>query len=374
MKYILLAVAGLSPRVITETLFALHESGRKIDEIHVITTRDGKENIFSHLLGGPGGHFYRYLEDYGLEKRSVRFDHDDVHVIKDPYGNELVDILTAEDNERLLALCLELTFELTSDKDTSIFFSVAGGRKTMSSCLTLAAQLYGRPCDRIYHVLVSPEFESSRDFFYPSKPSRRIELKDRQGTPYYKDTKFARITLVPVPFVSVRDRLSSAQLKDPKDPGTLMLSLIKDQIPCLTINVPDRKISYKTLEMDVTPSQAALYAFFTMVKKDCPKESNACINCHDCFLEISDIEKKSQDISKLYRATGSTRPMEEMSSTGIAGLTRENFRSLRSKINKAILDTFGPDAARQIEISATGTRPDTSYGIRMDKTKIKMVI
>ena len=29
--------------------------------------------------------------------------------------------------------------------------------------------LYGRPQDRIYHVLVSPEFESSGVFFYPPR-------------------------------------------------------------------------------------------------------------------------------------------------------------------------------------------------------------
>ena len=43
MKNILLAVTGLSPQVITETLYALHQINRRVDAIHVITTRDGKE-------------------------------------------------------------------------------------------------------------------------------------------------------------------------------------------------------------------------------------------------------------------------------------------------------------------------------------------
>ena len=50
MKNILLAVTGLSPQVITETLYALHQSGRYVDAIHVITTLDGKKKIFEEAV------------------------------------------------------------------------------------------------------------------------------------------------------------------------------------------------------------------------------------------------------------------------------------------------------------------------------------
>ena len=62
MKNILLAVTGLNPQVITETLYALHQNNRYVDAIHVITTRDGKEKIYAELLGERDGHYYRYLE------------------------------------------------------------------------------------------------------------------------------------------------------------------------------------------------------------------------------------------------------------------------------------------------------------------------
>ena len=45
MKNILLAVTGLSPQVITETLYAMHQNNRHIDAIHVVTTRAGKEKF-----------------------------------------------------------------------------------------------------------------------------------------------------------------------------------------------------------------------------------------------------------------------------------------------------------------------------------------
>ena len=181
MKNILLAVTGLSPQVITETLFALHQSKKKVDAVHVITTRDGKEMIYATLLSGKKGRYYQYLDEYGINPSSIDFSHRNIHVISDEHGIEIPDIVSELDNERFLKKCLELSFSFTSSLDTAVFFSVAGGRKTMSACLSLAVQIYGRPQDRLYHVLVSPEFESSRDSYYPPKKSKPIELRDHQG-------------------------------------------------------------------------------------------------------------------------------------------------------------------------------------------------
>lgn len=374
MKNILLAVTGLSPQVITETLYALHQRNQPVDEIHIISTRSGKERIYAELIGGIQGHFYRYLKEYEFGKNTIQFGHDHVHVVMDEHGNELADILTAYDNERLLSKCLDLSFQFTARKDTSVFFSVAGGRKTMSSCLTLAAQLYGRPQDRLYHVLVSPEFESNRDFFYPPKKSRQIELHDNQGQPYFKETKFAQISLINIPFVSIREQLTPDYLKEPKDPGTLMLSLIKEEEPSLTVNLISGKITFKTVELDMMPSHMALYAFFAMQKKQCPEETENCSNCMDCFMDIVTILDNQEQISTLYKKLCGTRPIEEMSNSGIIGLNAENYRSLRSKINKSISGAFGPYAAKELEIAAVGSRPDTRYGILMDKARLEIVI
>lgn len=71
MKNILLAVTGLSPQVITETLYVLHQNNRHVDAIHVITTRDGKEKVYSDLLGGKKGHYFRYLEEYNIDPADI---------------------------------------------------------------------------------------------------------------------------------------------------------------------------------------------------------------------------------------------------------------------------------------------------------------
>jgi len=373
MKHILLAVTGLSPQVITETLFALHQGNQGVDSIHVITTRDGKELLFAHLIAGKSGHYYRYLEEYGIEASSIDFGPQNIHTVTDHHGLEIPDITSEYDNEQLLRLCLDLAFRFTGQRDTAVFFSVAGGRKTMSSCLTLAAQVYGRPQDRLYHVLVSPEFESNRDFYYPPKESRVIELKDKDGESFFKETKYAQVNLISMPFISIRDRLSEDLLKEPTDPATLILSLIKEDEYRLTVNLLEGKVVYKALELDLMPARLALYAFFALRKKNCTKEVNTCGTCTECFLDIQAIYAKQDEITDLYRKLAGTRSLDEMSGYGITGLDMDNFNIYKSRIKSDLMRGFGPYGLKDLEISSVGTRPNTRYGIKMDKGKIEIV-
>jgi CRISPR-associated protein Csx14 len=356
MKNILLAVTGLSPQVITETLYALHQSSRHVDAIHVITTRDGKEKIFAELFSGGNGHYYKYLDEYGIKPASIDFGHRNIHVITDEHGIEFPDIVRESDNEQLLKKCMDLTFYFTKDPETAVFFSIAGGRKTMSSCLTLAAQMYGRSQDRLYHVLVSPEFESNRNFFYPPQKSQAIELRDNQGQPFFKETRYAQVNLIHIPFVSVRDNLSGDMLKEPKDPGTLALSLIREETSRLIVNLISGKIVYKKVEMDMMPAHLALYAFFAMQKKNCSKEVETCGNCIDCFLDIHSIYENQKEINDLYKRISGSRPLDEMSDTGIVNLSSDNFNTYKAKIKANLLGRFGPYALKELEIASDSAR------------------
>ena len=373
MRKILLAVSGLSPQVITETLFALHHNNHKIDEIHVITTREGKERIHAELLAGGTGQYFRYLSEYGIDPESIRFDASTIHTITDEHGREIPDIIEEVDSEHLLKECLELAFRFTKDPDTAVFFSVAGGRKTMSACLTLAAQIYGRPQDRLYHVLVTPEFEKNRDFFYPPKKSKIIELRDESGRPFFKETRYASVNLIHIPFISIRDKLSPDLLDTPRDPGTLLLSLIKEDEKKLTVDLRKGKIIYKTLELDMMPSWLALYAFFAERKKNCEVNSITCGDCTQCFMDIQSIYKAQSRITEIYRGISKNRVICEMSDTGITNLSVENFNMYKGKIRKALLTRFGPYALKELEIASVGHRPGVRYGILMDKSRISVV-
>jgi CRISPR-associated protein (TIGR02584 family) len=50
-RNILLCVAGMTPQIITETLFALTQTQKvKLDEVQVITTLDGRDEVTETLL------------------------------------------------------------------------------------------------------------------------------------------------------------------------------------------------------------------------------------------------------------------------------------------------------------------------------------
>lgn len=373
MKNILLAVTGLSPQVITETLYAIHASGRTVHEIHVITTREGKDRIHADLLSGESGHYFKYLNDYGHDPRSIRFNANHIHTLLNDNKSEIHDILSESDNERLLETCLDLTFELTRDPETAVFFSVAGGRKTMSACLTLAAQLYGRPQDRLYHVLVSQGFENNRDFYYPPRENRTIGYTDAQGEPVFKNSRYAKVTLVNIPFVSVRSLISPEQLDSPKDPGTLMMSLIRDPSPQLTLDLQERKIHYRTVECDMPPVHLALYAFFAQLKKACDKDTPHCGTCTDCFLDYNGVSERNGDILTIYNTVTLGLPQQILTEDGILNLDADNFRSIKSKIKTALSRSFGIAALFDLEIASIGKIRNVRYGIPMDKTRITIL-
>ena len=374
MKSILLAVVGLSPQVITETLFALHQQKRSVDAIHIITTRQGKEKINAHLLSPKDGKYYQYLKEYEISPATIDFGSHNVHTVKDTNGMEVDDIEGEDENESLLKKCMELAFSFTKDPDTALFFSIAGGRKTMSACLMVAAQFYGRSQDRVYHVLVSPEFESNRDFYYPPKQSAPIELIGKNGQPYIKETRFAAINLVPIPFVPVRRYISDDLMREPKDPATLMAALVKEEPYSLTVDLPSAKLIYKGIELDMMPARLALYAFFALQKKNCQKPDVSCRGCTDCFLSVTAIFERQDMLTDLYRRMAGTRPLEEMSDSGITSLTAWNFNSYKAKIRKDLERRFGLYALPELSIESVGKRPDTKYGIQIEKEKIRILI
>lgn len=370
MKKILLAVCGLTPQVITEALYALWHEGRPVNAVHIITTRTGKDNILTDLLASDSGGYPALLTELDLQEQSIEFDTRNLHVIKGSSGIEIDDIITTEDNEMLIKTCLDLAFHLTSSPDTAVYFLVAGGRKTMTSCLTLAAQLYGRPQDRIFHVLLSPEFENCRDFCFPPKISVPITLRDRKGQPYVKESRYAKIHLITIPFVSVRNMLDSSLLNQPRPPAELMQSLVRDKPKVLTISLTETKIIYSGRELDMHPARLALYAFFAEQKKDCNRKTS-CTDCHDCFKNVSDIIT-SPDIVKMYRRIPSSRLFSEMSDSGISSLSKENFYSYKSKIRKDIHRTYGQGHTASLEITGRGIRPNTRYGINLDRQHIRL--
>ncbi|MBK1645216.1 TIGR02584 family CRISPR-associated protein [Thiocapsa imhoffii] len=205
-RRILLAVTGLTPQIVTETLYALACRGADTwipHEIHLITTATGANNARLNLLAGERW-FHRLCEDYALP--SIAFTPEHIHVLRDAEGRPLDDIRTQGDNTLAADVITETLRQLTADPASELHVSIAGGRKTMGYYLGYALSLYGRPQDRLSHVLVSDPFETNRDFYYPTPYEHPIHSR-RGEKEITVDARNARVDLADIPFVMLRDGL-----------------------------------------------------------------------------------------------------------------------------------------------------------------------
>ncbi len=211
-KRILLAVTGLTAQVVTETLYAL--AHRRDDpwiphEIHLITTAPGAENAYQHLLAYSTGWFHRLVEDYALPPITFTADH--IHVLKDGDGIPLEDIRTPAQNSLTANFITETVRRLTAAGDGALHVSIAGGRKTMGFYLGYALSLFGRPQDRLSHVLVSEPFEGSRQFYYPTPYDHPVTVRIGPHEQVH-NAREALVELAEIPFVSLRHGLPDALL------------------------------------------------------------------------------------------------------------------------------------------------------------------
>lgn len=163
---ILLAVTGLSCQVVTETIYALAQQDLNMlpDAVYVLTTREGAER--ARLLLCQEGWFGRLLRDWELP--SIAFGPEHIQIIHDARERPLGDIRSQQDNVSAADTIAEAVRTLTTSNTKQLHVSIAGGRKTMGFFAGYALTLYGRPQDRLSHVLVSSEFESHPDFYYPT--------------------------------------------------------------------------------------------------------------------------------------------------------------------------------------------------------------
>ncbi len=157
-------VLGTSPAVVTETLFALeeqHDFRLGIHRIDLITTKSGRarsEDVLKQQLRGLG------------DEHDVKLTEVNWHVVSDEQGHQLDDLITDSDSQAAAELILKVIRQLCLDDMCQVFASLAGGRKTMSYFMGLAMSLCARNEDKLYHVLVPPQFEKfDSGFFYPRK-------------------------------------------------------------------------------------------------------------------------------------------------------------------------------------------------------------
>jgi CRISPR-associated protein (TIGR02584 family) len=227
---VLLAITGMSPAVLTETIWALAQETPPVipSRVIVVTTAQGRGclgQLFQTAprFGGlsPWDALRQALEAQGHSlKGRLRFGQtaDDIRVITahdraTDRSVELPDLRNLADNEATADFLLEQVRSLVENPDTDLVVSLAGGRKTMGALLYACLTLAGRETDRLTHVLVSEPFETLREFWFPGQPGGPLQPPARFAGPVPAahaaaaalHPATAHVELATVPFVPLRN-------------------------------------------------------------------------------------------------------------------------------------------------------------------------
>jgi CRISPR-associated protein (TIGR02584 family) len=348
-RRILLAVTGLSPQIVTETLYALAiraEPRFVPTEVHVITTAEGAERIRLALLSEAPGWFARLRHDYALP--DIAFTNDHIHVLQDGAGQPLTDIRSPADNLCAADRITELVRTLSADPDAALHVSIAGGRKTMGFFVGYALSLFGRAQDRLSHVLVSEPFEASWNFFYPTPYSNVIETAART----LADTRDARVTLAEIPFVSLRHGLPRALLAGTASFETTVQAARAGVGPAtLDIDLAQRRVTAAGKCFQLPPAELALLTVFARRAARGEPALPAPPK------EVPDPEWADRYLRELRTITGPLADLAKTEHTLRHGMDGGYFSSRLSKLRNLLRDQLGAAAAAPYLIDDGGRRP-----------------
>lgn len=362
-RRILLTACGLTPQVVTETVYALAVARRPAfvpTEVHVLTTAEGAQHVRLSLLSDEPGWFRRMCREYELP--AVRFDESTIHLLESDGGRPLSDIRTVEDNERTADQITALVRELTRDDQAALHVSIAGGRKTMGFYLGYALSLFGRPQDRLSHVLVPAPYESHREFFYPTKRSRVIYT----GLPDVRplDTAEATVTLAEIPFVRLRHGLPEGLLEGRA--GFLEVVRAAQQAlgpPDLKIDLRGRRILAGGTEVRLPPAELAFLSWFARRKRE-GKEPLGCPTEGYC-----DPAYAREFLIEYERTFDQLGPADRCAKALRNGMDKNYFLQRRSKLHKLLSKALGPRASAYF-IQTAGRRPGTRYELKLEPAQI----
>jgi CRISPR-associated protein (TIGR02584 family) len=358
-KKILVCVTGLSPQVVTETLYALAVQHNWVPEsICLITTAEGAHRAKLSLLSEEPGWFKRLLTDYHLP--DIHFKDEDILVLRNDQGIELSDIRTPVDNEIAANLIVDQLRQLTTTPDTELHVSIAGGRKTMGFYLGYALTLFGRAQDHLSHVLVSDPFESCWDFFYPTPYSRVIQTKDQN----LADARDGKVTLAEIPFVSLRHGMPDNILQ-----GSVSfvgaVEVVKRTLapPELVIDPWNRQIQAAGELIQLEPTTLSLLSVFAR------RRLNGLPPLPAPNKETPDMEWAQRFMNEYELIKGDWPDSEATRRSLEKGMDGSYFSSCKSKLHKRMKNALGPAAANDYLINDGDVRP-RRYSLMLEPSSI----
>lgn len=207
-KVVLLSVVGMSPAILTETIWSLHQEKPEMvpDEVKIYTTQKAWDNLQQKLLSRDSG--LSVWED--LQKKLDKKISLNKHIFHNANGEDLPDIITSEDQELVADQLLKGIREYKNPQQEvcRLVASIAGGRKSMSALMYAAMTLGAAANDIITHVLVDDNASLCRDFFFPKQEQQKLVVTINGKEKSIKANK-VRLDMAEIPFVPLSSLVSN---------------------------------------------------------------------------------------------------------------------------------------------------------------------
>lgn len=249
--------------------------------------------------------------------------------------------------------------QFTAADDTELHASIAGGRKTMGYYLGYALSLFGRPQDRLSHVLVSEPFEATWEFFYPTPYSHIIEVRDRGLV----DTAEARVSLAEIPFVSLRHGLPKGLLDGEVGfADAVRAATAGIGRPSLVIDYGGRRLLAGGRQIALPPRELAFIGWFARRLLDG-------VPPPPCPLQEHPEPAFGAEYLREYRAVVGAMGDDERTAARLAdGMDGAFFSEVKSCVNRRLRNALGL-ARHHYQISElpapAPTRGPRRYGLRL---------
>jgi len=351
LNHLALFVIGHSPAILTETLAACQ--GDPPDEIRVCTTASGA-NLLVQTMFAEGGWvaFQNAFPVYA----ETNFSESHIHA---PEG--LDDIRSDADN-RLIAQSILSMVRDGVDQADKVSASIAGGRKTMGYLMGFGLSLFGRPQDRLTHVLVPEAWERDRSFLIPSPD------------------EVDQITLVDIPFVRLGSHLKPAIAKADVETIVASAQTVIDlaALHPVVLRIRSREIEYLGQTVGLPEREFSILQFFAQQKiKHCsrPKQT-ICGDCRDCFLSIDGMDEHKEELLAVRMQFGGIHnAMYERFEEAwkVKRAASDNLPEPLRRISEAVEKQFAADPrAQALMVLNVGKRNQASYGLMADKSQIRI--
>ena len=385
-KHILIAVAGTTPQIVTESIFALHQQHNiVIDKILLLTTSAFHQHCHDALLfkDEQGLNIIQRLQqDWNLPE--IQFDDSCILEMTNADAN-IKDVVTEQDVQAAAEFILQLIQTLTLNKDNCLHVSLAGGRKTLTYYLGYAMSLYARRHDSLHHVFVDSAYHHS-EFYYPTPAPKMIYTE--QGM---LDASKAKISLVSVPYIQLRGFLPTHQLEHALtfSESARFYDMLNSPV-ALIVDIPNRLICCSGAEIQLSPAN---FAFYLMMVEDL-------MSAHEGF-DIPTAETPDPTLALFYvtarfRIEGHNTDFDELDSaldyahnhllmkeneiSGLRNGMKKSFfnarkneisRALREKLPEVVAEHYDIESLDQV-VRAGSTKKVSYFGIDLEASDVKI--